>query len=119
MNDLILNRTLNASIKNVSPGSSVYKSSEILEFHRRYKTCVESLLTFSFICWFGSLTVRDKNVLDGVVRDCSKVVGKRQASLEELYVRVRKKGKQIACDSSLMLAKKYECLPSGKRYRTF
>ena len=85
-----------------------------------YKSCVESLLTFSFICWFGCLTVRDKNVLDGVVRVCSKVVRMRQVSLEELYeIRVRKKEKQIACDSSHVLAKHYECLPSGRRYRTF
>ena len=58
---------------------------EILENY--YRSCVESLLTFSFICWFGSLTVHDKNVLNGVVRVCSKVLGKKQMSLEELYKR--------------------------------
>ena len=58
--------------------------------------------------------------MNGVVRVCSKVVRKKQVSLEELYERrVRKKGKQIASDSTYVLAKHYECLPSGRRYRTF
>ena len=42
-----------------------------------YRSCSESVLTFSFLCWFGGLNVNSKNVLNKVVNVCGKVVGKR------------------------------------------
>ena len=35
---------------------------------------MESVLTFSFLCWFGGLNVKSKNVLNKVVNVCGKVV---------------------------------------------
>ena len=32
-----------------------------------YWSCTESVLTFSFLCWFGGLNVKGKNVLNKVV----------------------------------------------------
>ena len=59
-------------------------------------------------------------MLNGVVNVCSKVIGAKQESLSELYERrVVKKGKQISCDASHVLARSYERLPSGRRFRTF
>ena len=85
-----------------------------------YRSCIQSVLTVSFICWFGSLCVHEKNVLNGVVKVCSKVVGVSQPSLSELYdKRVVKKGRQIANDCTHVLASAYELLPSGKRFRAF
>ena len=40
-----------------------------------YRSCIESVLTFSFLCWFGGLNVKSKNVLNKVVNVCGKVVG--------------------------------------------
>ena len=40
-----------------------------------YRSCVESVLTFSFLWWFGGLNVKSKNVLNNVVNVCGKVVG--------------------------------------------
>ena len=52
-----------------------------------YQSCTESVLTFLFLCWFGSLTVKSKNVLNKVVNVCGKVVGERQEQLSQLYER--------------------------------
>ena len=85
-----------------------------------YRSCIQSVLAVSFICWFGSLSVHEKNVLNGVVKVCSKVVGVSQPCLSELYdKRVVKKGRQIANDCTHVLASSYELLPSGRRFRTF
>ena len=54
-------------------------ASDILEMY--YRVCTESVLTISFMCWYGSLGVRGKEVLNDVVNVCSKVVGKRQACM--------------------------------------
>ena len=45
-----------------------------------YRCVIKSLTKFSFMCWFGSLTVKNRNVLRRVVNVCSKVVGERQAN---------------------------------------
>ena len=39
--------------------------SKILQMY--YKCCIESFLTISFMCWYGSLCVRSKRVLSYVV----------------------------------------------------
>ena len=79
---------------------------------------VESVLTFGFMCWFGGLNVGSKNVLERVIKVCSKVIGERQRSLSQLYqCRVVRKAGVISRDTSHVLAKHYELLPSGRRYR--
>ena len=84
-----------------------------------YRSSVESILTFSFVCWYGSLSVKSKNVLERVVNVCGKIVGVKQESLSVLNERrVYKKGRKIASDNSHALARHYEILPSGKRFRT-
>ena len=76
-------------------------------------------MTFSFLCWFGGLSIKNKTVLNKVVNVCSKIVGVQQKSLQELYeCRVLKKARAIACDDSHVLAKHYELLPSARRFRT-
>ena len=83
-----------------------------------YRCFIESVITFSFLCWFGSLSVRNKNVLGRVVNVCSTVVGAKQVSLNELYeCRVVRKARRIVNDSSHVLAQHFELLPSGRRFR--
>ena len=92
-------------------------NSDVLQMY--YRCCIESVLTVSFMCWYGSLCVRSKKVLNDVVNVCSKVVGKRQLCMQELYEsRVKRKARRIVNDQSHVLAKYFEVLPSGRRYRT-
>ena len=72
------------------------------------------------MCWYGSQCVRSKRVLSDVVNVCSKVVGARQAGMQELYERrALKKARQIINDESHVLAQCYILLPSGRRFRSF
>ena len=83
-----------------------------------YRCFVESVLTFSFICWYGSLNVKNKNVLNKVVNVCSKIVGVKQNGLNVLYERrVVRKANVIVNDRMHGLSQYYELLPSGRRYR--
>ena len=71
------------------------------------------------MCSYGSLGVRGKKVLNDVVNVCNKVVGKRQACMQDLYERqLKQKARQIVGDQSHVLAKFFELLLSGRRYRT-
>ena len=84
-----------------------------------YRCCVESLLTTTFMCWYGNLGVKSKRVLSDVVNVCSKVIGRKQKGMQELYdMRVERKARKIVSDDSHVLAKYYELLPSGRRFRT-
>ena len=83
-----------------------------------YSCFIQSVLTFGFLCWFGGLSVRNKNVLDRIVKVCGKVVGEKQESLCVLYEsQVRKKVSMIVRDSTHILAQHYQLLPSGRRFR--
>jgi hypothetical protein len=83
-----------------------------------YSSFLVSVLTFSFICWFQSLCVKNRNVLDSVVNVCGKIVGVKQESLTVLYDRrVERKASCILNDNSHVLAHHFELLPSGRRYR--
>jgi len=84
-----------------------------------YRSFIESVITFGFVCWYGGLSVKNKNVLMRMVNVCSKVVGRKQESVDALYeCRAARKGRQIAQDSTHVLAQFYELLPSGRRFRS-
>ena len=59
-------------------------SAVLRTFRRSY---IESVLTFSFLCWFGGLKVKSTNVLNKVINMCGKVVGERQEHFSPLYER--------------------------------
>ena len=62
--------------------------------------------------------MKSNNVLNKVVNECGKVVGERQEHLSQLYERrVVQKTRVIVDDNSHVLAKCYELLPSGRRFR--
>ena len=66
------------STKNILPskgkiGYIVCVSAAVL--HTFFWSCIESVLTFLFPCWFGGLNVKSKNVLNKVVNVCGRVVG--------------------------------------------
>ena len=61
-----------------------------------YKSYIESVLSFSMICWYGNLNVKDKASLAKVVKAAGKIIGAKQSSLADLYNRfVHKKAESI------------------------
>ena len=83
-----------------------------------YKSFIESVLTFGFMCWYGGLMLKNRKVLERNVKICSKIVGQRQVDLNILYERrVKEKAMKIISDNSHILVQYFELLPSGKRYR--
>ena len=60
-------------------------ASDILEMY--YCACIQSVLTLSFMCWYGNLGVRGNKVFNDAVNVCSKAVGKKQACMQDLYER--------------------------------
>ena len=72
-----------------------------------------SVLSFSFLAWFGGLNVKNKGVLNIVVNQCGKVVNEKQETLTVLFERrMRRKAVIIAADHSNSLSQLYELLPS-------
>ena len=43
-----------------------------------YKSCIQGVLTFSFMCWFGNVSQKDNNKLQRVVNISSKITGFKQ-----------------------------------------
>ena len=87
---------------------------------RCYQAFIQSVLAFSVICWFGSLSAKEKVRLNGIVRVCGKIVGASQQSLEELFSkRAMKRAVGILNDHQHVLAPFFEQLPSGRRLRNF
>ena len=83
-----------------------------------YRSFVESILTFSFLCWFGGLSVKCKSVMSRIVNVCSKVIGEKQTNLNDLYTcRIRKKASGIVSNKRHILSRCFELLPSGRRFR--
>jgi len=81
-----------------------------------YKSNIESVLTFSVICWYGNLTVKAKTALSYIVKVSSKIIGIQECSLTDLYNRqVVRKTKSVISDSSQPL--QFQILPSSSRLR--
>lgn len=82
-----------------------------------YKSFIESVLTFSFICWFYGLNVKDKNGLNSIVKTCSKIIGVRQEDLGSLWdKRVINKAKGIIDQHDHILSGEFKLMPSGRRF---
>ena len=120
-----LNFTANTNYINKKCQSRIYCLQKLRNLHINtkvlegfYRCFLESVLSFSFICWFGNLSLKNKNILNKIVNVCSKTVGVKQVNLTELYERrVKVKARKIVSESSHTLAEYYVVLPSGKRFR--
>lgn len=83
-----------------------------------YNSFVESILSFSFICWFSSLSIKNKNRLQGVVSTCSKIMGVPLRSLTSYYEQqVMRMAHKILRDSTHPLHLDFEWMPLGRRLR--
>ena len=83
-----------------------------------YRSFIESVLTFSLVCWFGNMSVKNKNRLSRFVNICSKITGTQQASLSLLYDKqLRRKAHSIMSIEDHPLRQEFEALPSGRRLK--
>ncbi len=81
-----------------------------------YQTFIQSILVFNFVCWYGSLSVRNKNKLIKIVNTASKISGVAFESLNSIFERqTLKKVNKIIKDSSHCLSSQFQYLPSGRR----
>ena len=58
-------------------------NSKILALY--YQSCVETLVTSCLICWYASVNLRSKKLLNNIVKVCSKTVGIEQKSLHNIF----------------------------------
>ncbi len=96
--------------------SSFNVSSEMMTLF--YRSFIESVLIFCIIAWYGNLTVANKNRLGSLINVASKISGRRQAHLIDLYKRqVIKKATSIQECLDHPLQTEFELLPTGRRLR--
>ena len=66
----------------------------------------------------NGLNVRNRSVLDRVVKICGKVVGNNQKSMNEMFeCYAVRKASLIVSERSHVLAAQYELLPSARRFK--
>lgn len=83
-----------------------------------YKSCIESVLTFSIMCWYGNLNIKAKNSISKIVELSGKILGAQQSPLSELFSRqVRRKAQSILLNAAHPLFNEFCYLPSGSRLR--
>ena len=84
-----------------------------------YKTFIQSILTFNLLCWFGNLSVQNKNKLYKIVNIARKIIGSDSVTpISFIYEQqIVRKVNQIVSDSSHTLHYEFEFLPSGRRFR--
>ncbi len=81
-----------------------------------YTTFIES---FSFLCGYSSLSLRNKNRLQILVRTCSIMIAVPLRSLAEFYTQhMLRKTRSITGDDSHASKGFFEVLPSGRRFRS-
>ena len=52
-----------------------------------YRAFIESIVSFSLVSWFGSLSVKNRNSLNRVVKWSSRLIGESQLNPASLYTR--------------------------------
>ena len=84
-----------------------------------YRATIESVLCFSISTWYGSATVDDKEQLERVAKNASKIIGCDLPSLDDIYIsRVSRRAKSIMSDSSHPANHIFEIMPSGRRLKS-
>jgi len=79
-----------------------------------YRCVIESVLTFSIIVWFNSITAEDEYKLNRIVKTASKIIDTQLPSLEELYkMRIRNRSNKIINDPSHPAHNIFNSCPRG------
>ena len=85
---------------------------------RFYQSFIESLLCFSFVCWFNSLSIHDKNSLHSIVNICSKIIGDRQRDLSTFCdQQTLRRAVSIISMPHHALAEEFVLMQSGRRFK--
>ncbi len=83
-----------------------------------YRSFVESVVIFFLICWYGSITLKQKNSISRLIRVSSCITGSKQKGLGELYQKqMLRRVESILSDSSHPLQAEFQMLPSGSRFK--
>ena len=84
-----------------------------------YKSFIESVLCFSFICWFFNLSVKNRNSLQKIVRVSSNIIGEPQRDIIKFCEKqMLRKARSISVDGrSHVLYPMLETMPSGRRFK--
>ena len=84
-----------------------------------YTSIVQSVISFSIICWFGNCSSESKCKISRVIKTCSKLGVQNTSSLEDIYRKCSlQRCKVIRGDPLHPLHNSYVMLPSGKRLRS-
>jgi len=82
-----------------------------------YKSYIESVVSFAFICWYNNLSVKNKNSLRRIVRICSKIIGEDLRDLKSYCnQQLVRKATAILADLSHDMSSEFHLLPSGRRF---
>ena len=82
-----------------------------------YRAFIESIVSFSLVSWFGSLSIKNRNSLNQVVKWSSKLIGETHLNPASLYTRqVQRITESILNHRLHPLHKEFQLLPSGKRF---
>ena len=82
-----------------------------------YSAFIESVLSFSIGVWYGSLSVKNKNSLNQIVRWASRIIGVNQKNLGSIYTnQLYRKASTVLSDLSHPLRIDFKLLPSGCRF---
>ncbi len=82
-----------------------------------YSSFIESILTFAVICFFGNVSISNKNKLRNVIKLCQKTIGTSLNDLDTVYqVRATQRAKAILANPLHPLHAEFRLLPSKRRY---
>ncbi|XDV11492.1 hypothetical protein PO909_000423 [Leuciscus waleckii] len=90
-----------------------------VSFMKMFYTCfIEAVLSFSIICWYGNLNVKNRRKLTSIVTMCSKIVGIELRTITQIYEhRTTRKGQLVLSDVTHPLCIELQLLPSGRRFK--
>ena len=80
-----------------------------------YKSFIESVLSFSFICWFHSLGVKNRNSLQRIVRIASKITAVPQRDLALFCEQQLLRKARSILTKDHILNQELTTLPSGRK----
>ena len=82
-----------------------------------YKSFIQSVLTFTFIAWYGDNSVKDRNQMSHIEKVAGKLIGTPQTPLAYIFEeRVVRKAKSILDCKSHPLHQNVEVLLSGRTF---
>ena len=82
-----------------------------------FKSLVLSIITFSMSVWYGSCGVKEKNKIQRISNECSKITNSKLEPISREYIRaVERKTCSIVISRRHPLYSDFKTLPSGRRF---